>query len=103
MRNLHTIANCGALFHATTGSFLGSSFVFRYPNRLLTAAHYVGKAKPAELCVLIYATGRRIYPVKGINVHPKADVAVLAIEGLTRPPSAGRSIVCLMIVGLESK
>jgi S1-C subfamily serine protease len=61
---------------------LGSSFVFRYSHRLLTAAHCVGKARPAELRLLIYATGKQIYPVKRIHVHPKADVAVLEIEGV---------------------
>ena len=82
MRNLHTIANCGALFHASTGSFLGSSFVFRYPNRLLTAAHCIGEANPAALRVSIYATGQQVYPVRLIHLHPKADVAVLEIDGV---------------------
>lgn len=82
MRNLHTIANCGALFHESTGSFLGSSFVFRYPNKLIAAAHCVGQAKPVDLRVLIYATGDRIYAVKRIDIHPRADVAALEIEDI---------------------
>jgi hypothetical protein len=82
VRNLHTIANCGALFHAQSGSFLGSSFVFRYPNRLLTAAHCVGNATASGLVVELFATGDRRYLVNGVRTHPKADVAVLEIEGV---------------------
>ena len=82
MRNLHTIANCGALFLTTTGSFLGSSFVFRYPNCLLTAAHCVGEASPGDLCAMIYATGKRIYPARRVHKHPTADIALVEIAGV---------------------
>ncbi len=82
MRNLHSIANTGALFNKKTGHFLGSGFIFRDVNTLLTAKHCVGDFKPHDLIIMIYATGNRVYDVIEIESHQKADISIIKIQGV---------------------
>jgi hypothetical protein len=82
MRNLHSIANTGALFHKNTRQFLGSSFIFRYTDTLLTAAHCVEKLNPKDILIKIFSTNNKVYEVIDIERHPKADVAILRVKGI---------------------
>lgn len=82
MRNLHSIANTAALFHRESGQFLGSGFIFRDINTLLTASHCVGELKPSELVVKIYSTSDKTYNVLEIFSHPQADATILKIHGI---------------------
>lgn len=76
------MANCGALFRKSDGVFLGSCFVFRYSNTLLTAAHCVREIKASDLVVQLIITPQKSHQVTSVEKHPRADVAVLKVTGV---------------------
>lgn len=82
MRNLHPMASTGALFHHPSDRFLGSCFVFRDVNTLLTAAHCVADLEPDEVVLEILVPGDHVYEVETIERHPTADLAVLKVNGV---------------------
>jgi len=66
----------------SSGVFLGTAFIFRYPHFLLTAAHVPGASAPEELYVDLPGSRARgaHFPIRAIHRHPTADLAVLEIE-----------------------
>lgn len=81
MRNHNPIENTGILIRLSDNAFLGSCFVFRYPEIALTAAHCIGDEDLTNLGVVYpnSRAGERVFQVQGIDVHPTADAAVLKI------------------------
>ncbi len=92
MRNLNPLRNTGVLVNRVTDSFLGNCFVYRSPDRFLTAAHCIGQISPADLgIVLPYTSLERVFEVSTAVAHPEADVAVLTVpsvreDDITWPP-----------------
>jgi hypothetical protein len=82
MRNWHSIANTGAIFHRVSSAFLGSCFIFRDVNTLLTAAHCVGDYAPQDIQLAIHVLGNRLFDVLDVQRHPSADLAVLKVQGV---------------------
>lgn len=82
MRKQNSLRNTGLLLERESRAMRGSCFVFRYPNRFLTAAHCVTETAPGELSVLLPATDT-FYDVEEIVRHPNADVAVLHVPGVS--------------------
>ena len=82
MRNFPPIFNVAGLF-LRDGTFLGSSFIFRQPNKLLTAAHCVHEKSPEQIYARLVGT-QKIYEVSGITRHPNPsiDVAVVTLDGV---------------------
>lgn len=80
MKNLHPIANSCALFHRASSTFLGSGFVFRHANTLLTAAHCVQNLTANDLVVQMLVTPGKIYEAIGLERHPSADVAIIRLR-----------------------
>lgn len=82
MRNLHSIANTGAIFHRSSSAFLGSCFIFRDVNTLLTAAHCVDDYTSQDIQLAIHVLGNRLFNVLDVQRHPTADLAVLKVQGV---------------------
>lgn len=83
MREQNPFVNTGILLPRGRDGFLGSCFVFRYPNRFLAAAHCVKAVEVRDLAVLLPgASSTRLFEVEAIFLHPEADVAVLHVPGV---------------------
>ena len=67
MRNWHSIANTGALFHRGSSAFLGSCFIFCDVNTLLTAAHCVSDREPEDVRLAIHILGNRLFDT--VSIH----------------------------------
>ena len=63
--------------------FLGSCFALRRADVYVTAAHNIKGQELAELSV-VSAADRQLYPVKGIETHERADVALITLTSV--PP-----------------
>lgn len=62
--------------------FLGTCFAFRSRQKFLTAAHCVGKLEASQVSIALPRVNlEKPYRVSGIERHPKADIAVLALAG----------------------
>ena len=80
MRELNPFLNTGVLALRAKDAALGSCFVFRYPNRFITAAHCVADTKAADLVVRLPTTAfARPFDVGAITPHPQADLVVLDV------------------------
>src|SRR6266851_9253717 len=92
MRNLNPLRNTGVLVNNRTDSFLGNCFVYRNPDRFITAAHCVGPTPLADLGVILpFTTLKRVFNVAVAVTHPEADVDVLTVpdvreDDITWPP-----------------
>lgn len=82
MRNWHSVANTGAIFHGGSSSFLGSCFIFRDVNTLVTAAHCVRDVSSPDLRIAIQALGDHLFDVLDVQFHPTADLAILKVGGV---------------------
>lgn len=82
MRNINPVENTGIIVHRTSGQYLGSCFIFRYPGVTLTAAHVVKNQELSDLVVLF--PGSRApstsFGVKNVIMHPSADFAIVEID-----------------------
>lgn len=83
MKNMNPAVNTGILLDSKNNSFLGSCFIFRYPDKVITAYHCI-KSKKIEDITLIFpgSNPKKIYSVKSINAHPTADLAVLDVPNI---------------------
>jgi trypsin-like peptidase len=75
---MNPLHNTGFLLQRESRGVRGSCFVFRYPNRFLTAAHCVDGAAPADLAVFLPSAGTA-FEVAAVIPHPTADLAVLHV------------------------
>jgi hypothetical protein len=84
MRNLNPFTNTGVLIRRNDNAFLGSCFVFRYPESFLTAAHCVSELEPCEICILLPGSGTSIaFDVDSIKKHDQADIAALQVSNVS--------------------
>lgn len=80
VREQNVLLNTGILLPRVGDGFLGSCFVFRYPQVCLTAAHCVKGVAPRDVGVLLPGTGQDyVFGVTKITPHPDADLAVLHV------------------------
>jgi hypothetical protein len=79
---MNPLLNLGLVLQPAKNVMRGSCFVFRYPDRFLTAAHCVDGATPADLAVFL-PERRTPYGVAEIRRHPHADVAALSVPSVT--------------------
>ena len=81
MRNSNPIENTGVVWRLSDGAFLGTCFIFRNSDTMLTADHVVNEYEPAELTVSLPGSRARLSTFLVLNVesHPTADLAVLTI------------------------
>ncbi len=88
------LLDTGILLPRVGDGFFGSCFVFRYPDRFLTAAHCVKGLTPHDVGVWLPGTGLDyVFGVATITLHPEADLAVLHVpevreEHITWPQDA---------------
>ena len=81
MRNMNPLENTGVLLKKDSSAFLGSCFVFRYPNTLLTARHCISDFKESDLCVVLPCINK-MFDVAKIEKHSEADIAILSVPGI---------------------
>ena len=81
MRNSSPIENTGVVCRRSDGAFLGTCFIFRNPDTMLTADHVVAGYERDELAVALPASRARssIFSVLNVQSHPTGDLAVLTI------------------------
>ena len=82
MRKSNPIENTGVIRRLSDNSFLGSCFLFRYVNIILTADHVVRNVDPSDLSVEFpgsRAKGIKFQVLETIS-HPTADIAISKIE-----------------------
>lgn len=82
MRPASIIENTGVIICGENRRFLGSCFLFRYPEIVITAHHCVASFRTEELAIIfpVSRAGDRAFPVRRVHSHPSADLAVLQIE-----------------------
>ena len=84
MREFSPFLNTGILVLRPDDVPLGSCFVFRYPNRFITAAHCVRDRRAAALAIRLPTTAfMRPFEIGGIVLHPQADLAVLEVPTIS--------------------
>lgn len=67
--------------------FLGTTFGFRTRRHFLTAAHCVGDLGPSAVAVVLPREPTpQQYSVKNIELHPRADLALLTLHSEAVPP-----------------
>ncbi len=82
MRRANAVENTGILTRRDDGAFLGSCFIFRYPEFVLTAAHVVEgvSAKESVVSLPCSRAASEQFAVREIHTHPTADLAVVRID-----------------------
>lgn len=82
MRNMNPMQNTGVIRDNDT-RFLGSCFVFRYPEFVLTARHCVRDKEANHIQIRLPAGPETEFGVEAIIPHEKADIAVLKVKGIS--------------------
>lgn len=82
MRNSNPVENTGVVVRRSDNAFLGSCFVFRYPETVLTAHHVVRDFASDDLGVAFPRSraGGKLFQTVTVHAHPNADLAVLEIN-----------------------
>jgi S1-C subfamily serine protease len=83
MRNSNPIENTGIVVRKSDRKVLGSCFLFRYTETILTAAHCTKGVSKADLAVALPSSRNvRLFDITEVEYHPTADLAVLRVSFL---------------------
>jgi hypothetical protein len=83
MRNSNPIENTGVVVRKSDKEVLGSCFLFRYPETLLTATHCTTGLSKEDLAVALPGSrNARLFDISEVTRHPTADLAVLRVRGI---------------------
>ena len=73
MRNSNPIENTGIVIRKSNNAPLGSCFLFRYPEVLLTAAHCIFGVPHDDLAITLPGSrNSRLFDVTQTEAHPSA-------------------------------